>query len=379
MVIVFAGTIGRFPVGGHAWIDMQYMLGLRALGHDVYYLEDCGEGSWVYDWQAGEITTDLANPTGYVRACLEPAGFGDRWIYRAGDQSVGIPQEDFIELCRRADLLLVRGAPISIWRDEYGFPRRRAFVDVDPGFTQMWIANGHRDLAETAARCERLFTIGQRIGASDCLVPSVGMEWIKTVSPIYLPAWDYAPDDGASRFTTIMQWRSYKDVEYEGVKYGNKEREFPRFMDLPRHTAQRLELALTGAPPERFVEHGWEVTEGWSVSLTPQSYQHYIRQSRAELCIAKHGYVATRSGWFSDRSVCYLASGRPVLVQDTGLADWLPTGSGVLVFADPATAVQGIETINADYETHRAAARRIAAEHFSSDRVLPALLEHAMS
>jgi hypothetical protein len=379
MVIIFAGTIGRFPVGGHAWIDMQYLLGLRALGHDVYYLEECGAESWVYDWRAGALTTDLAYPTDYVRACLEPAGLGDRWIYRAGDRAVGMPPSELLEVCRCADLLIVRGAPLGVWREEHRWPRRRAFVDVDPGFTQIRLAKGQPDLVETVARCERAFTIAQRIGAPDCSVPAVGIGWLRTLSPVHLPAWPPVDDGAASRFTTIMQWRSYHDVEYGGVRYGNKEREFPRYMDLPRHTAQPLQLALTGAPAHAFRQHGWEVVEGWAASLTPEAYQRYVQRSRAELCVAKHGYVATRAGWFSDRSVCYLASGRPVLVQDTGLEDWLPTGEGLLVFGDPPGALRGIDAINADYGRHRAAARRLAEEYFAADRVLPAFLDAAMS
>jgi hypothetical protein len=149
-------------------------------------------------------------------------------------------------------------------------------------------------------------------------------------------------------------------------------------MDLPRLTPQSLRIALTGADPQRFLEHGWQVVEGWEATWAPSSYREFIQGSRAEFSVAKHGYVVTRGGWFSDRSVCYLASGRPVLVQDTGLGDWLPTGEGIVTFRDVAEAVQGIEAINADYERHRRVARRLAEEYFSADRVLTSLLEAAL-
>ena len=176
-----------------------------------------------------------------------------------------------------------------------------------------------------------------------------------------------------------MQWRSYQDVVFQGVQYGNKDKEFPAFAGLPGLTAQPLRLALTGAAPDACSQHGWDVVVGWESSYSPDTYQTFVSTSRGEFAVAKHGYVATRGGWFSDRSVCYLASGRPVLVQDTGLGDWLPIGEGVLTFRDVTGAVEGIDAINSDYERHRRTARDVAERYFSTDRVLPTLLEEALS
>jgi hypothetical protein len=377
MVILFSGSIGRFPVGGHAWVDMQYLLGLRALGHDVWYLEECGEGSWVYNWQTEELTTDLNYPTEYLRACLAPIGFGDRWIYRAGEQSVGMDPKEFLDVCSQADLLIVRGAPICLWRMEYDWPRRRIYLDSDPGFTQISLANGHPDLTRTIERCERLFTIGQRIGEPGCLIPTSGRRWWKMVAPISLPEWPYAAGV-ATHFSSVLQWRSYKEVVYNGVSYGNKDREFPKFIHLPRLANQPFCMALTGALPDEWLQYGWDVVTGWSATWTTDAYRDFVSGSRAEFGVAKHGYVATRGGWFSDRSVCYLASGRPVLVQDTGLRDWLPTGEGVVTFRDLGEAIAGVEAINSDYERHRRAARRLAEEYFAAERVFPPLLDTAM-
>jgi hypothetical protein len=377
MIIIFAGSIGRFPVGGHAWVDMQYLLGLTALGHDVFYVEECGEGSWVYNWEAERVTTDLDYPSGYVADCLGPIGFGTRWIYRAGDVSAGMDPDKFLDVCSRADLLIVRGAPILLWRAEYALPRRRIYIDSDPGFTQISLHNGNPALTETVERCERLFTIGPRIGFTDCSIPAGGREWLKTVAPVSLSHWPVVKDD-QTHFTCVMQWRSYSDVVYENVRYGNKNTEFPKFIDLPLLTRQPFRMALSGAPPETLTKHGWEVVEGWMASLTPSSYRTFIQQSRAEFSVAKHGYVLTRGGWFSDRSVCYLASGRPVLVQDTGLSDWLPVGKGLLTFGDIHEARAGVEAINADYELHSHAARQLAEQFFAAERVLAQLLERGM-
>lgn len=377
MRIIFAGSIGRLPVGGHAWVDMQYLLGLRELGHEVVYVEECGSESWVYNWRTQELTTELGYPTDYLRSCLDGIGFAGRWIYRAGDQCVGMGLPAFKDACTGADLMLIRAVPVPLWRPEYDRPRRHAFIDMDPLFTQIQLSRGHRDHVQTVEHCDRLFTIGQRLGAPDCTVPLVGREWIKTVPPIALSHWPPVPG-GGKHFTSVLQWRSYQDVEYDGVAYGNKSRGFPAFLELPRRVSQTFLMALTGSPPERLTDYGWHVVEGWDASETVESYQRFIQDSRAEFSVAKHGYVASRCGWFSDRSVCYLASGRPILVQDTGLADGLPVGEGVLTFSNLDEAVEGVERINRDYENHGRAARGLAEKRFATEHVLPALLETAM-
>ncbi len=375
MIIILSGSIGRLPLGGHAWVDMQYMAGLREMGHEVFYTEECGEESWVYNWETEQLTTDLAYPSAYVRDCLQSLDMQDKWIYRAGEQSLGMSAEELRELCSRADLFIVRAVPLPRWRPEYMWPRRRIFIDADPGFTQISILNGHPELIDTIERCDRLFTIGQCIGEASCPIPTVGREWVKTVPPVSLTHWPVAEYNPAMHFTSIMQWRGFRDVTYEGIAYGQKDREFPKYVDLPMQTAQPFEIALIGNPPQDLGKHGWRVIPGWLPSRTPESYRAYIQGSRAEFGVAKHGYVKMQGGWFSDRSVCYLASGRPVLVEDTGLADWLPVGEGVVTFRDVSTALCGIEAINANYDQHRRAARLLAEEYFSAERALPPLLE----
>jgi hypothetical protein len=378
MTIVVAGSIGRFPVGGHAWIEMQYLLGLQLLGYDVFYLEDCGDGSYVYDWETQEVTTELEYPTNYIKTCLDPVGFDSRWMYRAGDRSMGMALDDFRSVCSRADLLIFRNCTIPVWREDYNWPRRRLYIDADPGFAQIHLANGDRNFVRTLGQCDRLFTVGQRIGAPDCAIPAVDRRWLSTVAPVALPYWPLI-EAPASHFTTIMQWHSRKEVSYDGVTYGNKDREFQKFQHLPQLTTQPFRIALTGAEPEQLSRYGWEIDVGWHASLTPSSYQQFIQRSRAEFAVAKHGYVAMRGGWFSDRSVCYLASGRPVLVQDTGQGDSLPTGEGIVTFRDAVEAVRGIEVINSQYERHCRTARAIAEQYFATERVLPSLLERAMN
>jgi hypothetical protein len=176
-----------------------------------------------------------------------------------------------------------------------------------------------------------------------------------------------------------MRWQGFKEVVHRGVSYGERDKEFPRYFDLPRRTAQKFLIAQMGIKPEELTRHGWEVARGEVISRTPQSYREFIQNSRGEFGVPKNGYVAMRGGWFSDRSVCYLASGRPVAIEDTGLADWLPVGEGLLTFTDPESALRCIDGINADYERHHRAARRLAETHFATDKVLPRLLEAAMN
>ncbi len=376
MKILFAGTIGRSGLGGQAWASLQYLLGFRALGHDIFYLEDCGISSWVYNWEKEEWTTALDYPAAYVRDCLDPFGFHDQWIYRANEGSVGASLEKLIAFCANADLVILRAVPLWVWRKEYDLPRRRAFIDVDPGFTQISIANGDKGLAEGIARCERRFTLGQRLGAPDCPIPTDGGPWLKTLPPVHLREWPIAESD-ATHFTSIMRWQGFREVTYNGVSYGQRDKEFPNFLELPRRTLQKFRIAQMGIEPKLLANHGWEVAPGEVISRTPASYREFIQNSRAEFSVPKNGYVKMRGGWFSDRSVCYLASGRPLLIEDTGLSDWLPVGEGVVTFRDVKGAATGVDRINSDYERQRCAARRLAEEVFATDKVLPVLLEAA--
>lgn len=381
MNVVFAGALGRFPVGGHACTELHYMLGLEALGHTVYFLEDCGAESWVYDWENGEITHELEYPTSYIKTCLEPVGLGDRWIYRAGERTAGMDLDAFREICAQADLLLIRSLSIPIWREEYNWPTRRIFIDTDPGFIQIRIENGDEELATTVQKCERLFTIGQQIGSQRNIIPTLGRNWIKTVFPIVLDHWQNNLDRADGHFTSVMQWKSYDDVEYQDMKFGNKDKSFPQFFDLPKLTEQSLQLAFTGDDKigKMLTGKGWMIVSGWASTFTAELYRQFIKGSKAELGIAKQGYVQMQSGWFSDRSLCYLAAGRPIVVQNTGQHQWLPIGDGVKLFDTMEEARDEIESINENYAHHCKAARQVAEDIFDARKVLPALLEAAMN
>jgi hypothetical protein len=229
MRIILSGTIGRSGLGGQAWAVLQYLLGLRALGHEVYYLEDCGRSSWVYIWEKEDWTHELEYPARHVHACLAPFGLGERWIYRDNYRSLGMPLEDFLDICASADLLIMRAVPFWNWRDEYSLPKCRAFIDVDPGFTQITLANGDEGWVQGVARAERRFTFGQRIGVADCPIPQALGPWLKTLPPVFLPEWPMAGSE-ATHFTSIMRWQGFKDVTHQGVSYGQRDKEFPAYL-----------------------------------------------------------------------------------------------------------------------------------------------------
>jgi hypothetical protein len=378
MRIVFAGSIGRCGLGGQAWASLQYLIGLRELGHEVFYLEDCGESSWAYNWGKQEWTFDLDYPAAYVRDSLEPFGFGKNWIYRTNKNSLGAPLKCFVDFCNNADLLIVRNLPLWDWREEYDRPPRRAFIDGDPAFTQISIANGDAGLASAIARCEKRFTVGYRVGALDCSIPDAGGPWLPTKHPVVLSQWPFVKND-ATHFTSVVRWQGFKEVQFNGVTYGQRDKQFPKYMELPNRTSQKFCMAIMGIDPKELTKFGWETAPGEIISKTGNSYREFIQNSRGEFSVPKNGYVQSRSGWFSDRSVCYLASGRPLLMEDTGLADWLPVGNGLVTFTNPDEAIAGVEKINSSYEAHRRAARDIAENYFASERVLPEFLETAMT
>jgi hypothetical protein len=370
MKILFAGIIARYPFGGVTWCSLMYLLGLRALGHDVFYIEDTGE--CVYDPVQNTIATDPIYGTRYINDALEPFGLGDRWAFVNYDGAYhGATAAAVREWAAAADLYINLSGGSWFWRDEYARIPRKVFIDSDPAFTQLAIAKGVPWYVEFFQRFDCLFTFGANIGTPASPVPVGGLTWHKTWQPITMDEWRtrVRPRD---RFTTVMTWQieSFTDVG------GNKDVEFLNFIDLPARTRQPFELAVNG--PQAFLrEHGWPTVEAMRVSATPTAYREFIHQSKAEFGVAKHTYVANRTGWFSDRTECYLASGRPALVQDTGWTAHLPAGEGLLAFSQMDEAIAGIDRINADYDRHARAALDIAREHFDAARVLPQLLELA--
>ena len=300
---------------------------------------------------------------------LEPFGLGERWAFVNYDGTYHGRGADAVRAyCADADLFLNLSGGSWFWRDEYARIPRTAFIDSDPAFTQLAIAKREPWYVEFFQRFDCLFTFGANIGTPASPVPTGEFTWRKTWQPVTVGDWisDAPPGD---RFTSVMTWQieSFTDVG------GNKDQEFLKFIDLPSRTSQAFELAING--PQRLLrDHGWRTVDAMGTSRSPWDYRAFIQRSKAEFGVAKHTYVATRSGWFSDRTECYLAAGRPALVQDTGWTAHLPHGEGLLAFTNPDEALAGIERINGDYARHARRAAEIAREHFDARRVLPKLL-----
>ena len=372
MRILFAGIIARYPFGGVTWCSLMYQLGLRALGHDVFYIEDTGE--CVYDPVQNTRATDPSYGTSYIHQALEPFGLGNRWAFVNYDGSYyGRSAEEVRRFCAGADLYLNLSGGSWFWRDEYAHIPHSAFIDSDPAFTQLAIANAEPWYVDFFKQFGRLFTFGSNIGTPRSRVPVGSFTWHKTWQPVTTADWRTGRV-ARDCFTSVMTWQieSFTDVG------GNKDQEFIRFIDLPSRTSQPFELAING-PQLLLRQHGWATVDAMQVSRTLGDYRDFIHSSKAEFGVAKRTYVETRSGWFSDRTECYLASGRPALVQDTGWTAHLPAGEGLLAFSSLEEAVEGIESINRDYARHARRASEIADEWFDASRVLPPLLEIACS
>jgi hypothetical protein len=376
--IIVAGSLAQRPrIGGHTWVFLQYLLGFQRLGWDVLFV----------DRLEPEMCVDAAGePTGlrssvnlsYLAHVMERFGLGERWslLYCGGSKVVGRSRAEVVDLARRSALLLnvmgfldddeiLAAAPV------------RAFLDIDPGFGQIWQQLG---LHQTFQGHHRYVTIGERVGAADCRVPTCGIDWVTTKPPVELSEWPAQREPG-SDFTTVASWRgAFGPLEYEGRTYGLRVHEFRRFFELPGRTSAPFEVALDIHDAEvkdlaQLEANGWKLVDPRVVAGDPWRYRDYVQRSAAELMVAKNLYVDTRNGWFSDRSACYLASGRPVLAQDTGLDGLLPRGEGLLTFSTLEEAAAGVEEITRDYERHSRAARAIAEKHFAAERVLPRLLE----
>lgn len=390
--IAVTGLAATYPFGGVFWDYMQYFLGLFRLGHDVWYIEDTGK--WCYDPRACTFVEDGGdNARSLARQIelLEPA-LRDRWFYRDGaGRTFGRSWMDVTEFCRSADLFIHISAS-CLMRDEYFAARRVAFIDSDPVYTQALIpryldgplTEDDRYRMEILQRHDVFFSFAENIGAPDCRVPTELIRWIPTRQPIVLEAFEPAMVPLVARrriLTTVASWEpTEKGPVVRGVAYRGKSAEFERFVELPVHSVLPLELALSGRiPADRLRAHGWQVRDAYEISHDPWVYRDYLAHSWGEWSVAKNAYVASRSGWFSCRSACYLALGVPVVVQDTGFSQIIPCGEGLLAFETLEEAIANIESLRRAPERHCRAASAIARGYFDARVVLGRLVESALA
>lgn len=377
--VVVLGYVVRGPLGGLAWHHLQYVAGLRALGHDVYFVEDSDDYPSCYDPARGVVDTNPSYGLRFAADAFERLGLGERWCYYDAHAAgwMGPLASRAREVCESAELLLnLSGVnPLRTWTERTPV---RVLIDTDPAFTQI------RHLTDPPARAlaaahNSFFTFAENVARPDCLVPADGFAWRPTRQPVHLDAWPFTTGPRRGSWTTVMQWDSYRAREHEGRRYGMKSDSFAAFVDLPARAGPVFEIALGSAraPRELLRAKGWRLLDPLAVTRDPWSYQEFVRGSKAEWSVAKHGYAASRSGWFSERSAVYLASGRPVVTQETGFSDWLATGAGLFAFDTPDEALARMADVDGDYARHCRAARSLAEEFFDARKVLTSLIERA--
>jgi hypothetical protein len=371
--LVLAGIVGRYPVGGVTWCALQYIAGFQRLGYEVFYLEDTGECN--FDPVQNAIATDPRYALDYIRRQLQLVGLKDAWAYVDYEGGYhGKTRAQVVEACKDADLMVNLSGGCWMVRPEYErLPK--VFIDTDPGFTQQAVADaGEGWYRDFFAAHDALFTFALRVERPDCKLADTPFRWHPTIQPVELDFWPVTPAPRDAPFTTILSWTT---DSFPGIGKGKGD-EILRMTEVPQRTSERILLAISGQPPtDVLAEHGWELTDAVEATIDAEAYRRFIQGSKAELGFAKAMYVETLSGWFSDRTQCYLASGRPALVRETGFSGLLPVGEGLLSFEDADGVLEGIERISADFGLHARRARAIAEEHFAGTTVLRSLLETA--
>jgi hypothetical protein len=370
-VIVTSGWGAGYPEGGGpSWLVLHYLAGLRALGIEGFWLDMLGPA------KPGSKTSAESLIENFAHKCAR-FGFDENWaVLYDRKQVFGMNERTLLALCGDCDLLINLCGALQA-DDLLQRIKRRAFFDLDPGFTQAWAH--HFDLG--LAKHNLFFTVGQNVGGKDFPIPIGDISWQPFLPPVALEFWLIQTASPARPFTTVGQWRG-QEALWNGEYYGPKREELLRFIELPGKTTQPVELALLIHESEtddlaKLRANGWRLVDPHVEAAGLDGFRNYIQQSRAEFSVAKSGYIKSHSGWFSDRTVCYLASGRPALVQDTGIGLALPVGKGLLTFRTMEEAAAGFDAINSDYDAHCGAARRIAEEKLTAPIVLQSILETA--
>jgi len=379
-IAVIGGVIAnKYLNGGSVWTRLNWILGMRRLGFDVYFLEQIEERNCL-DGQGAKTGFENSSNLSYFKKVIRDFDLDGTaaLILDDGTKTKGMSSAELRDLARDADLVVnITGhLRLPAFMDS---PACKVYIDLDPGFTQLWYQLGMLDGNFQAH--DYFYTIGEAIGTRGCSIPTGDIPWKPIRQPVVLEQWPVSEQGDPMRFTTVASWRdAYGTLEQDGRLLGLKLHEFRRFADFPKNVAQSCEMALAihsedGADLELLRGNGWSIRNPRRVVPDPAAFRKYVQQSGAEFSVAKGIYVTTGSGWFSDRTVRYLASGKPALVQDTGFSDTYPVGEGLLAFDDMNGAVDGAEQIAGDYAKHCRAARCLAEHYFDSDKVLGELVD----
>ncbi len=377
-VVVGGSLAQRAHFGGHTWVLLQYLLGFKDLGWEVLFLDRLDPAMSVN--AAGQTCPPESSVNWeYLNATMRSAGLPDSFaLLTGGGQSLGMSHSEVLRRVRESELFLNVMGFVDC-PEVLEAARTKVFLDIDPGFGQMWKQLG---LADIFGDYDRYLTVGANVGKPGCAIPPADIEWAPIRPPVVLSHW---PATGYRHegFTSIGSWRGpFEPVDFEGKRFGLRVHEFRKFVALPALSEQRFRLAMdmdqADSPDHHLLNAaGWEFEDPQEAAGDPWTYRRYVQDAKAEFLVAKGMYVQSSSGWVSDRSVCFLASGKPVLAQETGLGETLPTGEGLVTFTDLQEASDGAARINADYPLHSRRARELAEECFDSRKVLSHLVELA--
>ena len=375
--IALGGALAARPgIGGHTWVFLQYLLGFRRLGWNVLFL-DWLDPDWCVDSAGNRVSLRESVNADYTTSVMRDFELSESFavLEKSTGNTLGLPRERVLAAVESSAAFINFNGYVDDEEILAAAPYR-IYLDIDPGFPQMWRELG---LHDAFAGYDGFVTVGENVGTARSGVPTCGLAWTTTPQPVVLDLWPSRA--GGERFTSIGMWRgSYQPVEFEGKTYGLRVHEFRKFASVPRGTDERFELALRIDEAETsdlrlLADGGWMIVDPRTAAGNPAAYRQYIQGSKAEFMVAKNMYVETRSGWLSDRSICYLASGKPVVAQDTGLSGLYPLGEGLVTFSTPEEAVSAVDEVAGNYDHHTRAARELALEYFDSDKVLPRLLD----
>ena len=379
--IVVGGYAVGFPLGGQLWAMLHWVLGLARLGHEVVFVEDSAEWALPFDPVKGYSNVDSSFGRAVLDAMFERFGLSGRWAYysRFEDRHFGMDPAALDAFCADSDLFLNLSGVIPL-REQFLGAKVRVIVDTDPVFTQHKVENDPWTRDYYLAH-DLLFTFGHNIPSGSTGLSLSGLTWHPTRPPVVLDAWEPTAGQGHG-LTTIGSWDSKgRDIVVNGEQLSwRKCIRYEQIIDMPaRLPGTPLELTMSGMKEDaqRFAAHGWIVRDALVVSRDPWGYRDYIVNSTGEFTMAKEQNIRLKSGWFSDRSACYLAAGRPIVVEDTGFGTYLPVGEGILTFSDMEQAREAVEELVRNYPRHRQAARKIAEDHLDAAKILPELLREA--
>lgn len=382
--IVVMGFTAGCPIAGVIWQHIHYVVGLQRLGHEVYYIEDSARIP--YNPVTWEVTEDFTYAASVLERLAKQFGFEGRWGYCArylpDHPCAGMTKSEIVQLYRDADAILnVCGS--QEFNEDLLQSDRILYVESDPGVEQIKIDKGNSDTCDYLAKHRSLFSFGENIGGCDFPVPLHGQRWFPTRQPVVTDLWRDDETPGMGIFTSIANWNTSgkKDIDWKGDTYlWSKSLEFLKFADAPRCAGERFELATDikdEATRQLFNRNGWRLTSPHEMSIDWDAYRRYIQRSKGEFTVAKDQYVRLKTGWFSDRSACYLAAGRPVITQETGFTRFYGGSEGLFAFTTMEEIVDAVKQIHSDYRRHSRAAREIAQEYFEAEKVLASLLDRA--